>query len=270
MMKNWMLVVLVGLLIGAWPAMAQETTDSSIGVRGVLVDGQSYEGDLTAENSMHLYAFQGSSGASVTLSMSQTGGTLDPFLVLLGSDGHTLAWDDDSAGNLNASLSASLPDNGVYFVLASTLYSLYENAESDEVDGSYELQITGATDPGGELALDANTLGLSNLTLDTPSNGAIDENFPVALAVLTVQDSITVDVNATSTEIDPLVYVFDVDGQRIGIDDDSMDGRNALISTLPLDEPGQYLVVVSTFDFHKVNDYGLTGGAFTLTVFRSA
>lgn len=270
-MSKWFSGVLILILgLGMIGTTAAQEQPSLLGVRGILTDNRAVQDDLTFENSMHLYAFDGQANAAITLTMNATSGTLDPFLLLLASDGRVVAWDDDSAGNLNAFINTSLPDDGVYFVLASTLYTLYQPALSeDDLDGRYSLALTGAG-LTQDLPVDAATLDLPLLRLDTPTNGLIDEESPVALAALPVQDSVTIDISAGSTDFDPMLYVFDMEGQRVALDDDGLDGWNAVVQGLALDEAGEYLVLVSTFDFHKTGDYGMTGGNFTLTVRRSS
>lgn len=70
---------------------------------------------------------------------SATGGLEDPYLVLFGSDGRALAWDDDSGGAFNARIAFRPSAGGTYYVAASdfgsgtgdyTLSALLRNAVS--------------------------------------------------------------------------------------------------------------------------------------------
>ena len=269
-MKQWMALLLTGVLLItlAIPALAQDEAPT-LGVFGVLADGSALSADFDQTDGMHLYAFEGANGSSVTISMTATDGDIDPLLLLLRQDGRVEAWDDDSAGNLNSSLQWTLPESGLYFVLATTPRELYFHSEEDANEGSYRIEISGASNTS-DLELDPSSLPIQEVGLDTTLQASLTEQQPVFFAWLTVQDSIVVDLSAPSSEADTLMYVFDVEGRRIAIDDDGgPDGTSAFVPGLPLTEPGQYLIMVTTFSFHEVNEYGQQGGAFNLIVSRS-
>ena len=72
----------------------------------------------TDRSFFNAYTFEGRAGQQVEVEMSSS--DLDPYLILLAPDGQNIAQDDDSAGGSNARLSATLPSNGIYTVLANT------------------------------------------------------------------------------------------------------------------------------------------------------
>ncbi|AFZ11451.1 peptidase S1 and S6 chymotrypsin/Hap [Crinalium epipsammum PCC 9333] len=99
----------------------------------IALDGQEITGNLgEGKNRLEdgryadIYIFQGKAGEKVTLQMKSK--ELNPFLVLLqvkesDSDKNSvkLAENDDQApGNFNAQIVTTLPDDGVYMVLATT------------------------------------------------------------------------------------------------------------------------------------------------------
>lgn len=267
---GFLLVILLSLA-SLTPAMAQDQTAPILGVVNVLADGQPLEGSMSDADAdtMHLYAFAGAANTTVTISMTRTDGSLDPLLILLGQDGSLIGWDDDSGGDLNAQLTATLPETDIYLVFASTLFALYQQGIQD-INGSYSISISGAAAVLDKNDLDLTQMAIPSVGLDSSITAVIDEEHPVFLAWLTVQDSITVDLNSPSAEVDTLMYVFDVDGKRIAIDDDGgADGYSASIPSLPLTEAGQYLIVVTSFDYHNANESGLSGGTFDLIVSRS-
>jgi hypothetical protein len=204
--------------------------------------------------------------------MTKTDGDVDPFLILLRQDGRVEAWNDDSGGDLNASLNWTLPANGIYFALATTPYTLYRSGDSDDnAEGSYRIEITGANNTADDLELDPSQLRIPRIQLDSSLQGSLSEDQPVFLAWLNVQDSILVDLAAPSNQADTLMYVFDVEGNRIAVDDDGgPDGISAFVPELPLTEPGQYLIIVTSYGFYEVNERGTQGGAFNLVVSRSS
>jgi hypothetical protein len=272
MQKLMALLLTVTLIMTlAAPALAQDEPPSLLGVRGVLSDGSALTADLDSEVGMHLYAFEGESGTTITINMTLTDGDIDPFLILLRDDGRVEAWNDDSGGSLNAQIQWTLPESGIYFALATTPRTLYQSSEYDEIEGSYRIEISGASTPSGDLELDPQLLPIQKAELDTSLQAQLSSEQPVFFAWLTVRDSIIVDLGAPSSQADTLMYVFDVEGQRIAVDDDGgPDGISAFVPGLPLIEPGQYLIMVTSYGFHEVNERGTQGGAFNLIVSRSS
>lgn len=71
------------------------------------------------------YSFNGTAGQRVSITMDATGGSLDPYLFLIGPDGYHLAQDDDGNGALNSRIpfsvgTVTLPDTGTYIIEASS------------------------------------------------------------------------------------------------------------------------------------------------------
>ena len=266
-----LLVVLMVLLMTGIPALAQDNQRQELGLRDVLVDGRAFEEQMKAPDTMHLYAFEAEAGSSITVNMTRTEGNLDPLLILLASDGALIAWDDDSGNDLNAQVSKAVEQTDLYFVLASSLKTLYQTGERDSIEGAYRIEVSGASNDSPEIERDPTRLALPRIQLDSAIPAGIDEQHPVFLAWLTVQDSITVDLSAPSVEIDTLMYVFDTEGRRMAMDDDGgEDGSSASVRALPLTEPGQYLVMVTSFDYHQALQRGIRAGNFQLVVNRSS
>lgn len=92
------------------------------------------KGDRTLPNNsyFHLYVFEGKAGQQVTIEMSSQ--QIDPSLYLLlpGKEKLIAQNDDISPTNFNAKLSATLPEDGIYFIFANT----FEIGET----GKYSLQ----------------------------------------------------------------------------------------------------------------------------------
>jgi serine protease Do len=92
------------------------------------------KGDRTLPNNsyFHLYVFEGKAGQQVTIEMDSR--QIDPSLYLLlpGKERVVAQNDDISPTNFNAKLSATLPEDGIYFIFANT----FEVGET----GKYSLQ----------------------------------------------------------------------------------------------------------------------------------
>lgn len=73
--------------------------------------------DDTAPES--LYAFFGTEGDAITVSLNRGDGDLDPQVAILGSDLSVLAQDDDGGGGQNARIARYvLPETGLYYIRA--------------------------------------------------------------------------------------------------------------------------------------------------------
>src|SRR5262249_53893048 len=86
---------------------------------------------------VHYWDFDVVAGDTVTITMSASSGDLDSFLVLLDAQNHILAYDDDSAGDKNATLAhLSFPQAGTFTVPATP----YAQAQG-YTTGTYTLSI---------------------------------------------------------------------------------------------------------------------------------
>lgn len=261
MVRRLILILMIALLL-VIPALAQEDEPLQLGVQGVLASGSPVSGEFEEKEGMSVYAFEGVTGDVVSLAMNATDDELDPYLLLIAADGTLLGANDDASG-LNAALSAELPADGLYFVLASTYRALYLGDE--DTTGSYDLVMQGATASGTPVDDLLLNVDLPALTWDSSTSASLTEENPVYLATLEVQDSITMNISAVSADgLDTLLYVFDSEGQRIGIDDDSAGNLGAALNGLSLDEPGKYLVVVTHRDYLE----STATGSFDLSVSR--
>lgn len=71
------------------------------------------------------HSFNGTAGQRVSITMSVTGGGLDPYIYLIGPDGYVLAQDDDGGGGVNSRIPFSLgtltlPETGTYIIEATS------------------------------------------------------------------------------------------------------------------------------------------------------
>lgn len=114
------------------PALAQNKTvpipmGASISERLEPGDAQ-----LTEDGSyFDAYTFTGTAGQQVVITMSSE--DLDSYLILLDAQGNRLIQDDDGAGNLDARIVYTLPNDGQYII--------YANAYNSGHGGSYSLEL---------------------------------------------------------------------------------------------------------------------------------
>lgn len=258
------IIILMVIFLALNIVSAQER--AALGVYGTLVNDNPLGGTIEAGNDMHLFEFDGAAGDVVTIQMIALSGDIDPALVLLGLDGSIVGWNDDSNNELNSMIQAELPYTGTYFVLATTFRSLYEWGEAE---GDYQIVLSGLSsiDSQGSVSVD-------DLQVLEPDNVyeaiTLDASIPVFLSTLTVQDTLAVDLFAESDTLDTVLYVFNTDGERIALDDDSA-GYNysAALQGVPLDEPGQYLIMVVTRGYERKEEQQGLSGSMNLWVNRS-
>ena len=89
------------------------------------------DGQLDSGEFRDRYAYQGSAGERVTITMTST--QFDPYLFVRGADGYAQDNDDDGTGGTNSRLDLTLPADGEYLIVATS----YAPGET----GSYELAI---------------------------------------------------------------------------------------------------------------------------------
>lgn len=258
-----LIVILMVIFLAINVVSAQQ---ADLGVYGRLVNNNPLGGTIEAGNDMHLFEFDGAAGDVVTIQMIALSGDIDPALVLLGLDGSIVSWNDDSNNELNSTIQVQLPYTGTYFVLATTFRSLYEWGETE---GDYQIVLSGLSSVASQESVTVDDLQV--LEPDQVYESILlDASIPVFLSTLTVQDTLAVDLLAESDTLDTVLYVFNTEGERIALDDDSA-GYNysAGLQGVPLDEPGQYLIMVVTRGYEREEERQGLSGSMNLWVNRS-
>ncbi|WP_375501369.1 trypsin-like peptidase domain-containing protein [uncultured Nostoc sp.] len=108
--------------------------DTDLPLNGQVLQASLKNGDRTLPNNsyFHTYVFEGKAGQQITIEMNSQ--QIDPHLyLLLPAKERLIAQNDDiSPKDFNARLTVTLPENGIYYLLANT----FEAGES----GSYSLR----------------------------------------------------------------------------------------------------------------------------------
>lgn len=99
--------------------------------------GTSITGNIDDLTPQVTYTFWGESGDTIRITMDRSEGDLDPYLIVIDSDGSTVLTSDDDGGvNQNARIeSYILPETGVYFIQAAR----FEGEANPNTIGSYVL-----------------------------------------------------------------------------------------------------------------------------------
>lgn len=106
---------------------------------GVSADGSQavVTSEITDDSYIHFWDFDVTQGEFVTITMAETDGGLDPFIVILDANDNVLAFDDDSGVGRDAQVrNIRFPQTGTYTVAATRYGQLQGHTE-----GEYELSI---------------------------------------------------------------------------------------------------------------------------------
>jgi Bacterial pre-peptidase C-terminal domain len=222
---------------------ADATTDASLSA-----DGDYREGNLAPAGDSDWYRLDLAADQTVRVGLA-AGGTSpvgDPYLVLHGPDGADLASDDDGGDGLNSRIEFTSTAAGTYFVEARGF--------GEDAEGGYVLSVT-----GGEIGGDAATSD----SIEANGEGQSSRIYPGG-----DQDWYSINLvegrpyrfNLTSEGDaplpDPLLTLYNSEGQAVASDDDGGTGMNAYLSFTPV-AGGTYYVAASSFNATETGGYHL-------------
>lgn len=219
--------------------------------------GTELQGEIDAETPFRYYTFGAGRGDIVTITMDRKGGNLDPFLVLANEQGIQLVEDDDSGPSNNAVIqSYIIPESGTYFLQAARF-----DREAGVTAGSYLIRLEGVT---GE----APVVSPGTLTILYGSSipGEITNEATTATYAFlgNEADIVTIDLGASSGNLDPYLLLFTSNSVQLAEDDDSGPGKDARIASFTLPANDIYYIVATRFEYEA----GDTTGQFTLSLAR--
>lgn len=245
------LLMLMGIMgaeaghLSAWPLQQ--------GGVGRLNFGDSSEGEISAEQYRVLYLFDGQGGQVISLTMTRTDGNLDPYLVLVDSNGVVLASSDDDGTTRNAQIASyRLSSNGTYTVIATRF-----GHEHGSTIGNYRLELQ----------------SLGRVTTSDTSNiipygaavpGELDNAKSEDIYIFQAQrgDVIHIYMRRTSGNLDPLLDLYlDPLGQPLRSEDDDGSTQNAAITNYLIPQDGTYYI--------RATRYGRSGGSSSGTYLLS-
>jgi hypothetical protein len=240
-----------------------------------LADGEAVEAEFV-DSSMQLFAFLGTEGDEVTVSMVQDENTdIDPFLVLLGPSGELLAYNDDSESSDDLFLASGienveLPETGTYLVVATLLGELgtptiTEDSPLDE-PAAYTVTVSGFTTPDVEDPAADDIFGFivepeeGSDTFSVGGTVTLDAERPVAYVFFPALEGQTISLATAEAEdsenplSDPMAYIFDASGRRIAGADDT----EGLFPQLSVEAPedGVYVAFVTAYGFQYAVEFG--------------
>ncbi|MGQ9889894.1 MAG: PPC domain-containing protein [Aggregatilineales bacterium] len=252
-----------GTSSGSFVLTLEEARDSGLGntpqTAHPLLLGDVVDGTITGDRFNCYYRFQASANDLVTVRMSRTGGSLDPFLTIADDNLVTLATDDDGGGGQNARIDQFLvPADGVYYIIASRF-----EGQAGTTAGSYRLELQSLGN-----AFDGVPEGVARIGYGVTMTGNISDDAPEALYAFRggAGDVITVTMNRGDGDLDPMVSLLDASRNVLARDDDGGPGQNARIERFTLPASGVYYIRAGRYDGAEGN--ANTSGSYILVLAR--
>jgi len=179
---------------------------------------------------------------------------LDSYLILLSEDNDSLYLeDDDSAGELNARLVATLPEDGEYIIIANS-FSQGEQGRYDlrlsEVDAGASMPPSGAAATGEVILQEQGQLVTGD---GLAPDGTLYDQFTFNG---TAGQRVT--VTLVSPEFDTYLAVVDSGGNLVAENDDISPGNTNSEVSFTLPSSGAYLIIVNGYSTSDRGRYSLT------------
>lgn len=220
---------------------ADTTTDVTLSA-----DGDIRPGTLSPAGDHDWYRLDLAEGQGVRIGLTggDADGLGDPFLVIHGPDGQELAHDDDGGEGLNSWLEFTAATAGPHYVEVRGF--------GEEAQGRYVIALASGEigeSPDSAEALDATSEGRVG-TIGAP--GDVDW-FSIAM-VEGRPYRIYVDGVEPNALADPLLKLYDIEGNEIAMDDDGGAGLGSYINYTSV-TGGIYFAAVSSYDQAGVGRY---------------
>lgn len=226
-----MLLILLLLALGGTTLQAQEDTEP-------ISIGDEIQSTLVNSTPFSFYTFEATSGTTVTITM--TSSEFDAYLVLLGTDDEVIAEDDDSAGRLNPTISISLPDDGTYTIIATSLRA-YRSEGEFAATGDYTLSLT---DAEGSVPV-VTVTNDDQIAYGDTVQGVLEES-PVDFSFSATSGD-TIFVYLSSDEFDTYISILDSDENELARNDDLALDTNSGIEGFVIPATGNYILRVNSF-----------------------
>jgi hypothetical protein len=269
------LAVLALLMVSVVSAQKDDAEEGSF-ILPALEEGVPFANEFENTAGAQIYAFNGTEGDEVTITMVQeTGSGLDPLVVLLGEAGQVYAYNDDADGLSSAIEDFELPASGTYYVLATTFTGLSFFSTEPEEDGPYEYELTvsGFETPED---MEFDQFQFFGLTAEIGDSGELEimEETPLFFITFPGTEGQVINVvTELGTCSDTLLYLFDQNGNRIAFNDDELDNDGnildlaARLEEVELPADGLYMIWATSFGFEDAPESGLANeGTFTLAI----
>lgn len=221
--------------------------------------GQTAEDTIDDEHYQRFYIFEAQRDDLITATMRRTSGQLDTYLILADSNLQPLIENDDSGGGTNARLDRfRIPATGRYYLVAQRSEGIL-----GLTSGDFEVELT----LEGSAFADVSA-GIPRLEYGATYEDTITPEDPDSLFAFWGQegDLVTIGMNRTSGDLDPLLMLLNAEQNTIRSDDDSGGRQNARITRFRLPESAVYYIRAGRFSGPEADGNPNTAGAYTLTL----
>lgn len=240
--------------------VSPETPETSVTAGGY---GMAMNGSIDDSQVQQSFTFEGSAGDVVTIEMTADSGNLDTHVTLVAPDGTTLTENDDiDLTNTNSRIADfTLPETGTYTIIASRY-----DGEDGTSSGTFILSVNGTISENPPV--NTPPVAEGSIAFDTPVTGSItEESFAQNYSFEgTEGDAVTIELTATSGNLDTVVQLLDASGNVVAQNDDiDLSSINSRIEGFTLPSTGTYTIVASRYDGAN----GISTGEYTLLLTRS-
>ncbi|MDB9526598.1 trypsin-like peptidase domain-containing protein [Oscillatoria sp. CS-180] len=209
------------------------------------------DSDILPDGSFfNAYVFEGQQGQRVAVEM--TSQDVDSYLILLSENNDSLYLeDDDSAGDLNARLEITLPQDGSYIIIANSF------AQGEQ--GSYDLRLSevGAGSVQAPPAGNSERLILRESGVLSPGDEIAPDGTLYDQYTFDGQAGQSVTVTIESQEFDTYLAIVDSNGNLVAENDDISASNTNSEASFTLPNTGRYLVIVNGFSVADQGSYTL-------------
>jgi hypothetical protein len=247
---------------GARERLAGIPAEETFGPGSVLPYGIVITGEISDAQPQINYFFDAQTGDRITVRMEALEPTLDPSVAILNETGEELVRDDDSAGNLNALITAYLiTAPGRYTIVASRFDGIRGASR-----GQFELALAGVpvSSPSAQPSGAGSSAGQAiQITAGQTVSGTINNDQMANFYAFDSQAGETLEIQMvrTSDNLDPFLALLDANQTLLATDDDSAGDQNARLRfVVPAD--GLYYIAASRFELTE----GTTTGDYLLSM----
>lgn len=216
--------------------------------------GDSVIGTISNTDAEVYYTFQAEQGDILTISMTRSSGSLDPYLRVVDGDRFVIAENDDQHSETrNARIESLIIERGGTYIVMATRY--------DDSAGSFVLSIEEAAHSGsGSNRLAPLPIGYGETRTSTLDHQQVERYYAFEA---TADDVITIDMRrGGSGDLDSYLILADSGYRHIAEDDDSGEGQDARIIDYRVPADGRYHIIATRYD----GGAGATRGDFRLSL----
>ncbi|MBI5927715.1 MAG: PPC domain-containing protein [Chloroflexi bacterium] len=223
------------------------TTESSNTRLQALQSGTPTQGRVDTNSTFNLYWFEGTAGQEISLAPDTTSSLL-PLLVLYQAD-----FSEILRAQPGETLSATLTDDGVYFVAAAQV--------QPGSSGNYAFTFDNGTGNAGP------TVDPDFLLYGQNIGGSVTNTNPTSRFRFRAEagDAVTINMNAISGDLDSYLLLVDSSGNTVAEDDNSGGNGDAQISST-IATSGEFFIITTRLGQAQ----GVTTGEFLLALISDA